>query len=308
MSSLVGRGARVRSVALHLGVIAGAAAAVSLDRRLRRVTKVEPPVVVGAAAAGWYSIIAAMERRHPYRPSWNESRDADVAVDGAFVASTFAVSLVSQPLGGAMAARIGLDLGLRRLPAPVAVTISVAAYDLAHTLLHRLGHEWGPAWQLHSVHHSPTRLYWMNATRFHVLETTVDGIVEAFILGVLGMSRDQHTGHLAVRALYGQLQHCNVDVDSGVLDRVFSTPDLHRWHHSVDYDEGDTNFGAVTSVWDQLLGSFFRPASPFNGTTGIGRMPNFPTGYLELQRTPFKWSDIRDRNADTWYVVQSAGS
>jgi len=298
------RSPRLRSIAVHAGVIGGATLTVALDRRLQRVRRSGSPLVVGVVAAGWYAAIAGLERRHPYRRAWNESRDGDTVADRWFLATTLATGLVSQPLGGAIARRCGLDLGLRRLPTPVAVTISVAAYDLAHTLHHRLAHEWGPAWQVHSVHHSPSRLYWLNATRFHVLEVVLDGVVEAVVVGVLGLSRDQHIGHLAVRALYGQLQHCNVELDSGPLDFVFSTPDLHRWHHSVDYDEGDTNFGAITSVWDQLLGSFFRPAESFPGTTGIGRMPDFPTGYLELQRTPFEWSDLRDRNADTWYAPE----
>lgn len=308
MSTRGTRSARRRSLALHAGVIAGAVAAVAADRRLQRVRTVETPVVIGAIAAGWYAVVAALERRHPYRSSWTEPRDADETVDRTFLVTAFATNLLSQPVGNAIAARSRLDLGLRRLPVPLAVATSVLAYDLAHTLLHRLGHEWGPAWQVHSVHHSPTRLYWLNATRFHAIELVVDGIVEAAILGVLGMSRDQHIGHLAVRALYGQLQHCNVEVDSGPLDRVFSTPDLHRWHHSVVYEEGDTNFGAITSLWDQLLGSFFRPAEPFTGSTGIGRMPEFPTTYAALQRTPFGWDEIRERNAATWYAPLPASS
>jgi ornithine lipid hydroxylase len=257
---------------------------------------------VGVVAAGWYALVVGLERRFPYRSGWNGPRDGDVAVDVASMATTFVTNLVGQPLGGAVARRTRLDLGLRRLPTPVAVAISVAAYDLGHTLVHRLGHEWGPAWQVHSVHHSPSRLYWLNAARFHVLEVLIDGVVEGAVVGVLGLSADQHVGHLAVRALYGQLQHSNIDLDSGPLDRVFSTPDLHRWHHSVVYDEGDTNFGAVTSVWDQLLGSYFRPDRPFDGTTGIGRMPDFPTSFRALQMTPFEWSDIRERNAATWYA------
>ncbi len=301
MSPRRARTARRRSIALHTGVALVAVAAVALDRRLQRRRRVEAPIAVGAVATAWYGIVAMMEQRHPYRAAWNEPRDGDVAADATFLASTFAASLVSQPLGTTVVARSRVDLGLRRLPTPVAVAISVGLYDLVHTLMHRLGHEWGPAWKVHSVHHSPTRLYWLNATRFNLIETITEGVLESVLLGVLGMSRDQHIGHLAVRALYGQLQHCNVEVDSGPLDRVFSTPDLHRWHHSVDYDEGDTNYGAVTSVWDQLLGSFHRPAAQFEGTTGVGRMPEFPTSYAELQRAPFEWPEIRERNAETWW-------
>ena len=34
---------------------------------------------------------------------------------------------------------------------------------------------------------------------------------------------------------------------------------LHRWHHSTVYDEGDSNYGAVTSGWDRVFGTWFRP-------------------------------------------------
>ncbi|MFZ4519339.1 MAG: sterol desaturase family protein [Microthrixaceae bacterium] len=295
-------GARRRSLALHGGVLVGAALAVGLDRGLRRVRAIDAPLSVGVVSAAWYAVVAGLERRRPYRTGWNRSRGGDVAVDAASMTSTFVANLLSAPLGAAIARRSGIDLRVRRLPAPVAVAMSVLAYDLTHTLLHRLGHEWGPAWRVHSVHHSPTRLYWLNAARFHVVEALLDGVVEGAVLGVLGLSRDQHIGHLAVRALYGQLQHSNIDLDSGPLDRVFSTPDLHRWHHSVVYEEGDTNFGAVTSVWDQLLGSFFRPEGGFEGVTGVGRMPDFPTGYRELQLAPWTWPEIRERNAETWYA------
>lgn len=307
MSTLPRRAARVRSWALHAGVMGGAALAVVVDRRSRRTRLGDTPIAVGLVAVGWYAAVAALERRNPYREDWNEPRDGDAAADRVFMATTFATALLSEPVGRGLSRRTGIDLGLRRLPAPVGVAISVAVYDLAHTLHHRLAHEWGPAWRVHSVHHSPERLYWLNATRFHALEALWDGVIESVVLGVLGLSRDQQVGHLAVRALYGQLQHCNIDLESGALDRAFSTPDLHRWHHSVLYEEGDTNFGAITSVWDQLLGSFLRPTEPFAGRTGVGRMPDFPTGYLELQRVPADWPAIRERNAATWYAPEAAG-
>lgn len=300
------RARRARSWVLHAGVAAGAALSVAVDRRVRRSVPGETPLAVGVVAAGWYAVIAALERRHPYRTGWNDPRDDDTTADLAFMATTFGTALVSEPLGRAAARRTGFDLRLRRLPTPVAVVASVALYDLTHTLHHRLAHEWGPAWRVHSVHHSPERLYWLNATRFHALEALWDGVIESFLLGVLGLSRDQQIGHLAVRALYGQLQHCNIDLESGPLDRVFSTPDLHRWHHSVVYEEGDNNFGAITSAWDQLLGSFLRPPAPFDGRTGVGRMPDFPTGYLDLQRVPADWATIRERNAATWYGREPA--
>jgi sterol desaturase/sphingolipid hydroxylase (fatty acid hydroxylase superfamily) len=108
--------------------------------------------------------------------------------------------------------------------------------------------------------------------------------------------------HGVARATYGQLQHLNAEVDSAMLDYVFSTPDLHRWHHSEIYEEGDNNYGAVVSVWDRLFGTFFRPDRPLDSTLGVGRMPRFPQRLRELLATPFRWSAIKADNAETWYA------
>lgn len=292
------RAASLRSWALHAGTLAGAALCVALDRRIRRRTSI--PVAVGAVSVAWYAAIALAERRAPYRDDWNDDHDGDTRADVAFVAATFATNLAVQSVSASIVRRVGVDAGVSRLPTPVGVAVAVLAYDLAHTLHHKLAHERGPAWKLHSVHHSPERLYWLNAPRFHVGEVAFDALVEGVIVGLLGLSHDQHTGFLAIRSLYGQVQHSNVDVRSGIWNRIFSTPDLHRWHHSVIYEEGDTNFGALTSVWDQVLGTFHLPDEPFAGTTGVGRMPEFPTSFTALQRVPLDWERIKEANAATW--------
>jgi hypothetical protein len=68
------------------------------------------------------------------------------------------------------------------------------------------------------------------------------------------------------------------------------------------YEEGDTNYGAVTSVWDKAFGTFFRPIDRDEpDELGIGRMPEFPQRFWELERVPLEWSRIRDANAETWF-------
>ena len=189
-----------------------------------------------------------------------------------------------------------------RLPIPVAVAIAVAAYDLVHSRLHQLGHVWGPGWRVHSAHHSPKGLYWINAGRFHAAELLIDSPFGGLVIGRLGLSRDQHIACQTVRLTYGQLQHCNIDLRSGPLDHLFSTPDIHRWHHSTIYAEGNTNYGAITTIWDKLFGTFYRPADRDGpDELGVGRMPDFPQRCWELQRVPVDWARIRERNADTWF-------
>jgi sterol desaturase/sphingolipid hydroxylase (fatty acid hydroxylase superfamily) len=286
---------------LHGLVVAGAAAAVAVDRRLRRGRFAEARVAAPAAAVAFYGLIWAVESRRPAREDWQVDA-AEARTDGVFLASILVTQAAVQALVAPVRTRMRRTLGVHRLPTPVGVAIAVLTFDLVHSRVHHLSHRWGPAWRFHSVHHSPERLYWFNATRFHTVESFVDITLETLIVAVLGLSRDQHIGHDAVRALYGQLQHSNIRMRSGALDHVFSTPDLHRWHHSTVYAEGDTNYGAITSVWDRVFGTLFRPEDRDGPEqVGIGRMPDFPQTFVELERAPFEWAAIRERNADTWF-------
>jgi sterol desaturase/sphingolipid hydroxylase (fatty acid hydroxylase superfamily) len=56
-------------------------------------------------------------------------------------------------------------------------------------------------------------------------------------------------------------QHGNIRLPE-LLERrlqpVLITVDLHRIHHSVVFDQANSNFGAVLSVWDRLFGTYTR--------------------------------------------------
>ena len=290
---------RATSLGLHAMIGAGAVTAVAIDRRLRPHTRHSADISFAAVTLSLYGVYRTLERRIPFKEEWLKDHN-DYVPDSVFNLS----SVTSVPVSKAITHFVPTRQkgGVANLPDPVAVAIGVLAYDFFHYWLHRLGHEWGPAWKLHSVHHSAKRLYWFNALRFHVGETYIDQIGEQLIVKALGMSEDQHVAYLSLRGAYGQFQHANIEVSSGVLDRVFSTPDLHRWHHSTIYSEGDTNYGAITSLWDQVFGSFYRPKRAFDSDVGVGRMPDFPESWIELQQAPLHWDQIRERNAATWYA------
>jgi sterol desaturase/sphingolipid hydroxylase (fatty acid hydroxylase superfamily) len=55
------------------------------------------------------------------------------------------------------------------------------------------------------------------------------------------------------------LQHGNVRLPERVerlLQPVLVTVDMHRIHHSVVFDEANSNYGAVLSLWDRLFGTY----------------------------------------------------
>jgi sterol desaturase/sphingolipid hydroxylase (fatty acid hydroxylase superfamily) len=300
---------RQRSVGLHALWGALALGANRLERGFR--SRGAPPGSgLLATVVGWNGLLLLLERRRPFDPDWNPPA-TEMRTDGAFFLTSTVSALSGQALGATLAQRLrSRRRGSRstdRTPAvghlgiAGGIVASLLTSDLIHYSLHRLGHEWGPAWKFHSVHHSPERLHLFNATRFHPVEQALEGVLEGFALATVGFTTAQHLTHSTARATYGQLQHSNIAVNSGALDHVFATPDLHRWHHSEIYAEGDTNYGAVISVWDRLFGTFFRPARPFDAKLGVGRMPHFPQRLRGLLAAPFRWAAIKQRNATTWY-------
>ena len=293
---------RLASYLAHAGVaaLATAAAKASGARGVRNGPAAKA-VVPTAIVCGW-AAIAAAERIRPFEPEWREDHDGDTRQDLAFLVGLPVPAIAGRLVVRKVARRLPTAIRGEDLPGFVAVPLALAVYDLYHTLLHRLLHEWGPGWTVHSVHHSPKRLYWFNATRFHWIETFLDAAGEALTSQLIRLTDEQEAAYVVFRGVYGQLQHANVDLDSGALNRVFSTPELHRWHHSEIYEEGDNNYGAVLSIWDQAFGSYFLPGRDFDSALGVGRMPDFPTSWKDLQLAPFTWDEIRERNAETWYA------
>lgn len=277
---------------LYGGTAAAALAAPAIRRRLAR--RMPEPVAElatlgGLIGVGWSAIVAG-ERRRPFRADWNRSH-GDVRTDALDLLSSAAAA---QVVGGLLSAPIARRLAtngprpLARLPLPVRVAVTIHAVDLYHSVVHRLAHEWGPLWRLHAVHHSAPRLYWLNATRFHPIELTMEGTAEGILLALLGADADTRLAHSVVRGIYGQIQHCNIELDSGPVNHVLATPERHRWHHSTVIAEGNTNYGAIVSTWDRLMGTAWLPADrPFDAVVGVAGDPDYPQGWGAQLAAPF---------------------
>lgn len=264
------------------------------------------PVLAGCGAiiVVSYALLHLLERLHPHREAWNQDHD-DTRTDVAYLV---AVGPVSAAIGGALATLASLsvhlacpdafrtDLWPSALHPAVQVLVALVLAEFGHYWLHRLGHERPLLWRLHSVHHSAERLYWMNATRFHPLDLMLVAFAQVLPLELLGIPAPIYIAYAVVSSVYGQLQHCNVDLDSRLFRGFFATPELHRWHHSKDPREGDSNYGAILLLWDQLFGSVFWPGRPITDDIGIGAMPHFPKSLAAQLASPFGrlWKTARE--------------
>jgi sterol desaturase/sphingolipid hydroxylase (fatty acid hydroxylase superfamily) len=259
-------------------------------------------LLVLAAIVFFYGLIAALERALPYRREWNRSH-GDVKTDllywafsGAVVSTLAQASALAAlfAAGGWLAAALGSPLWPHFLPLPHQVLLALVLGELGHYAFHRLSHESPRVWRLHAAHHSAERLYWLNATRFQAFDLSLLIACEAVPLALLGIGPDAYLAYSVVRVVYGQLQHSNIDLATPRwLDWIFSSPGVHRWHHSTLSSEGNHDYGAVLNLWDHVFGSFLRPQRPFAGPVGIGQLPHFPRGWLAQQLSPFSWARIR---------------
>lgn len=153
------------------------------------------------------------------------------------------------------------DLGLFALlplPAALQLGLSLVALDLAMYWQHRAMH--GPAWlwRLHRVHHSDIEFDATTALRFHPAELLAATLWKWAAIVLLGAPPLGVLAFEAVTGIAALLVHANLRLPAR-LDRalrvLFVTPDLHRVHHSVEFDEGNRNFGTIFSAWDRLFGS-----------------------------------------------------
>jgi ornithine lipid hydroxylase len=289
-----------------LGAYAIRAPGMDLATRLGAPASANDALVLLSTLLIFYPLIALLERWLPHRGEWRRPQ-GDLRADVLhllFTGITANALFTATVLGAAIAtgAWLSRELGGALWPLgwpPLAqLALAICLAELGHYAFHRISHEQPYVWRLHATHHSAPRLYWLNATRFHVLDLFFLLSFQTFPLIALGVDRSAFLSYAVFAAVYGQLQHGNVELRTGPLDWIFSTPGLHRWHHSRDSKEGNHNYGAILSCWDLVFGSFWRPRGrEFRGPLGIGALPRFPTGYLGQQLSPLRWARIRRENA-----------
>jgi sterol desaturase/sphingolipid hydroxylase (fatty acid hydroxylase superfamily) len=173
------------------------------------------------------------------------------------------------------------------LPLWANLAITVVVLDFSYYLQHYLLHAVPLLWRLHRTHHSDVEYDFSTGVRFHPFEalfTAASGMVFIVVLGAPpeGVMLSQI---LAVAASFAE--HANVMIPARV-DRavrlVLVTPNMHRVHHSVELDEGNSNFSNMFSFWDRLFGTYIDQPAAGHDRMEFGLMEVRDRAQLTLPR------------------------
>ena len=214
----------------------------------------------------YLAVLLVLERVRPFEPEWNRS-DGQVVND---IALTLIEWFFVPPLSIIALAALAWTIGRYQLlislkvwpthwPAFAQIVMGIIVYDFGNHLAHRWSHTVPFLWRFHAVHHSAARLSVINAGRTHPIDAFKYTLIGSPIPVLLGAPSEAAIWYGAMLMFGGLLTHCNIDMPCGVFNYVLNTPDQHRWHHSRNQRETDTNYGEATMLWDLLLGTFFHP-------------------------------------------------
>ena len=222
-------------------------------------SKALPPILVT-------TILLSMlyEWQHPLKAEWKMTRRTLTRRDLPFIVLGLVIERVCEVAVAAIAERTVPVNGfgpMGSLPLPLQIVAAILAFDFLWYWYHRATHRNARLWRVHGAHHSPSQMYVLMHGVFHPFDELVVRFALALVIFRFGGFTPQATMiSLAIIGVVGIISHANGDIRLWALNHLLIGPETHRIHHSASHDG---NFGATTSVWDQVFGTFvFQPESP----------------------------------------------
>jgi len=237
---------------------------------------------------GWALFIIAIERLNPYDPGEKFFRRGFwVDFVGYALIQSYLLSLVINH------GLIWLDSAtgyaahgvLSSWPIWLQLGFFVVFHDFYIYWFHRFQHGNKYLWRIHEAHHSAKHIDWVAGSRSHSVEILINQSVEVGAMVLLGIHPDVVLIKMMLSVCWSIWIHCNIDVHTGWLQKVINGPEMHRWHHSLNYPEtkqGGVNFATKFAFWDWIWGTAYFPKEK-PGVYGISNAypqddPSLPVG------------------------------
>lgn len=248
---------------------------------------------------------------------------------GLFAAGERLWPAATRPPG---ARRIGRNLGLWALSAPLAplwtAPITVAAVALApwerpvwgpawamllaDLLLldlwiyawHRANHEVPALWRFHQVHHRDAFLDVTSGLRFHAGEIALSALARGVFLAAAAVPLSSVLAFDLLVTAAALFHHSNLRLPARLeagLRLAIVTPSHHWVHHHAARADTDSNYATLLTLWDRLFATFSPTARTPDMPIGLEGAPDLP--FTDLALLPFH----PQRMALSWWRNQRSG-
>lgn len=157
---------------------------------------------------------------------------------------------------------------LSKLPIPdwLLILVSMLLLDFLYYVAHLIAHYVQPLWRLHKIHHADEHVTAFSALLHHPFEQLYMALFITGIAVMLGVPVLVYIYFGLALAVHSVLSHADVVLPVSIdrkLRWIVVTPDVHRTHHSQNMVEGNSNFGAMFTIWDRLFGTYVdQPQEP----------------------------------------------
>jgi sterol desaturase/sphingolipid hydroxylase (fatty acid hydroxylase superfamily) len=145
------------------------------------------------------------------------------------------------------------------LPSWAAFALGVVLLDLVIYFQHVMFHAVPTLWRLHRVHHADQDFDVTTGTRFHPIEILISTVIKCAAVAAIGAPALAVLVFEVLLNATAMFNHANASLPAR-LERwvrwLVVTPDMHRVHHSVLYDESSSNFGFNLPWWDRCFGTY----------------------------------------------------
>jgi len=139
------------------------------------------------------------------------------------------------------------------------IFIGVLALDFSSWLVHLVMHKVPLLWRFHLIHHSDANVDVTTGLRHHPGDSLLRGIFFLLLIFLSGAPMYSVMIYQTLVVIATAFTHANMRLPISVdkaLSYVLISPNMHKVHHHWKQPYTDSNYGAVFSVWDRLLGTF----------------------------------------------------
>jgi sterol desaturase/sphingolipid hydroxylase (fatty acid hydroxylase superfamily) len=181
------------------------------------------------------------------------------------------------------------------LNAGVGLTILVSFLTLdffGGWLVHITQHKVPLLWRFHVIHHADNNVDVTTGLRHHPIESVLRGVF--FFMGIIISGAPMYAVMIFQTILIFAIAftHSNIKLPfwmDKAIGYVLVSPNMHKVHHHWKQPYTDSNYGAVLSIWDRLLGTL-KELAPSSIRYGLDRYyPNEKDeSFGDLMRSPFK--------------------